>query len=161
EIAERINREVAERITGEIAERIDREVAERVTREIAERINREVAERVTREIAERMTTDVARRMTGEVVERTTQEVTERITGDDAGHITRRLNIEGQEYPWDRDTITVREIRQLGSLPVDAQVLEINLEDNTERTLNETEVVEIKSGYGYAKKVRYRRGRTLR
>lgn len=29
-----------------------------------------------------------------------------------------VNIEGQEYPWDRPTITVMEIRLIGGLPQD-------------------------------------------
>lgn len=68
-----------------------------------------------------------------------------------------VNIEGREYPWDRETISVPEIRNLGSMPPDTAVLEINLEDNTERTLGNAEVVHIKPGHGFAKKVRYQRG----
>jgi Multiubiquitin len=68
-----------------------------------------------------------------------------------------VNIEGTEYPWDEDTITVPQIRTLGSLPSDVPVLEINLQDNTERTLAENETVELKPGHGFAKKVRYQRG----
>jgi hypothetical protein len=68
-----------------------------------------------------------------------------------------VNIEGEEYPWDRPTITVLEIRLIGRLPQDQGVIEINLEDNTERTLGECEVVELKPGHAFAKKVRYKRG----
>ena len=68
-----------------------------------------------------------------------------------------VNIEGEEYPWDRPTITVLEIRLIGRLPGDQPVIEINLEDNTERTLSECEVVHIKPGHAFAKKVRYKRG----
>jgi hypothetical protein len=69
-----------------------------------------------------------------------------------------VNIEGEEYPWDRPTITVLEIRLIGRLPSGQPVIEINLEDNTERTLSECEVVELKPGHAFAKKVRYKRGR---
>ena len=68
-----------------------------------------------------------------------------------------VNIESEEYPWDRPTITVLEIRLIGRLPADQPVIEINLEDNTERTLTECEVVELKPGHAFAKKVRYKRG----
>lgn len=68
-----------------------------------------------------------------------------------------VNIEGEEHPWDRPTITVSDIRLLGRLPADQPVIEINLEDNTERTLGESEVVELKPGRAFAKKVRYKRG----
>lgn len=68
-----------------------------------------------------------------------------------------VNIEGVEYPWDRPTITVLELRLIGRLPDDQPVIEINLDDNTERTLSECEVVELKPGHAFAKKVRYKRG----
>jgi hypothetical protein len=68
-----------------------------------------------------------------------------------------VNIEGEDYPWDRPTITVLEIRLIGRLPSDQPVIEINLEDNTERTLDECEVVHIKPGHAFAKKIRYKRG----
>jgi hypothetical protein len=68
-----------------------------------------------------------------------------------------VNIEGEDYPWDRPTTTVLEIRLIGRLPSDQPVIEINLEDNTERTLDECEVVHIKPGHAFAKKIRYKRG----
>lgn len=68
-----------------------------------------------------------------------------------------VNIEGQLYPWDRDTITVPEIRNLGRLPADLPVIEVDLHDNTERTLAEDEVVELKPGKGFGKKVKFQRG----
>jgi len=68
-----------------------------------------------------------------------------------------VDIEGKVYPWDRDTITPTEIRQLGGLPTDTPVLEINLKDNTQRQLPENEAVEIKPGHGFSKKVRFQRG----
>lgn len=68
-----------------------------------------------------------------------------------------VNIEGQLYPWDRDMITVPEIRELGGLPEDVPVIEVDLHDNTERTLTEDEVVELKPGRGFGKKVRFQRG----
>ena len=68
-----------------------------------------------------------------------------------------LDIEGTEHPWNEDTITVPQIRQLGSIPADQQIQEIDLKDNTERTLSETEIVTLKPGKGFAKKVRFQRG----
>jgi hypothetical protein len=52
---------------------------------------------------------------------------------------------------------VPQIRDLGGLPADQPVLEINLETNTERTLGECEVVQIKPGHAFCKKVKYKRG----
>jgi hypothetical protein len=68
-----------------------------------------------------------------------------------------VNIEGQLYPWTRDTITVPEIRELGHFPTDMPVIEVDLNDNTERTLAEDEVVELKPGKGFGKKVSFKRG----
>jgi hypothetical protein len=75
----------------------------------------------------------------------------------AGHRRFEVNIEGVVHPWDEPTITVPELRSLGSLPADQPVLEVNLRDNTERTLEEDEVVELKPGHGFAKKVGFKRG----
>lgn len=68
-----------------------------------------------------------------------------------------VNIEGVEHPWCHHIIMVPQIRDLGGLPADQSVLEINLNDNTERTLGECEVVELKPGHAFCKKVRYKRG----
>ncbi len=68
-----------------------------------------------------------------------------------------INIEGVEHPWDKDTITVPEIRELGGFPATDPVIEVDLKDNTERTLAEDEVVEIKPGRGFGKKVKFQRG----
>lgn len=68
-----------------------------------------------------------------------------------------INIEGSEYPWDEDTISVPEIRELGGLPSSEAVIEVDLKENTERTLSEDEIVEIKPGRGFGKKVKFQRG----
>jgi hypothetical protein len=68
-----------------------------------------------------------------------------------------INIEGTDYPWDSSTITVPQLRGLGSIPADQEVQEIDLEDNTERTLGADEVVHLQPGKGFAKKVRFQRG----
>lgn len=68
-----------------------------------------------------------------------------------------VNVEGTIKPWDKATITVPEIRQLGGFPENLPVLEVNLQDNTERTLGESEIVELKPGHRFAKKVGFRRG----
>jgi hypothetical protein len=68
-----------------------------------------------------------------------------------------VNTEGTEHPWDKESITVPEIRELGGWDDTQPVLEVNLQDNTERTLAEDEVVNLKPGHGYAKKVKFQRG----
>ena len=68
-----------------------------------------------------------------------------------------LDIEGGSFPWDRDTITVPEIRELGGLPTGVAVEEIDLTTNTQRTLAESEVVSLKPGQGFSKKIKFGRG----
>jgi hypothetical protein len=68
-----------------------------------------------------------------------------------------IDIEGTDYPWDRSTITVPEIRRLGSLDPSQPVIEVDLKDNSERTLDEGETIELKPGRGFARKVRFKRG----
>lgn len=83
------------------------------------------------------------------------------TGDDRGQEGRgpkfEINIEGHDYPWNADTITVPQIRTLGDLPTDVAVEEIDLETNAQRTLREDEIVHLKPGHGYSKKIKFSRG----
>jgi hypothetical protein len=67
-----------------------------------------------------------------------------------------LDIEGTLKPWDSDTITTEQIAALGGWDVSLGVLLID-KDNNERTLRPGEVVELKPGMGFSKKVRFRRG----
>lgn len=66
-------------------------------------------------------------------------------------------IDGQEYPWSTETITVPEIRALAGIDPGTEVIEVNLKENTERTLREDEVVTLQPGHGFGKKVQFRRG----
>lgn len=68
-----------------------------------------------------------------------------------------INIEGTDYPWDAETITVPQIRELGSIPSDQPIQEINLETQEERTLGEDEIVRLQPGQGFSKKVKFQRG----
>jgi hypothetical protein len=68
-----------------------------------------------------------------------------------------VNLEGVEKPWDEPVITVQEIRQLGGWDTSQPLVEVNLEDNTERTLAETDEVTLKPGHGFAKKIKFQRG----
>ena len=78
-------------------------------------------------------------------------------GTQAPHPKFEINIEGVIYPWDSQTITVPELRQLAGVPSDQSMLEVDLKTNEERTLADDEIVELKHGKGFAKKVRYQRG----
>ena len=67
-----------------------------------------------------------------------------------------VDVEGTEYEWDKDTISVPEIRELAGLASTDQVVEIDRDQN-ERTLTEDAVVELKPGHGFSKKRKFKRG----
>jgi len=67
-----------------------------------------------------------------------------------------LDIEGVEKPWDHDTITTEQIIALGGWDPSQGAIEID-EDNNERTLKPGEIVELKPGHGFSKKVKFKRG----
>lgn len=67
-----------------------------------------------------------------------------------------VNIEGTEYPWDKETITVSEIRQLGNIPADQQIAVEN-PDGTERTLSGDEDISLEPGHRYGRAPKYHRG----
>jgi hypothetical protein len=67
-----------------------------------------------------------------------------------------VDIEGKIHPWPKDTITTEEIIALGGWPPAEGAIEI-FKDNTERTLKPGEVVHIKPGHGFAKRVLFKRG----
>lgn len=67
-----------------------------------------------------------------------------------------INIEGTEYPWDKPTITVPEIRQLGNIPADQNIV-VEDPEGGERTLAETEVITLKPGHRIGRAPKYKRG----
>jgi hypothetical protein len=69
----------------------------------------------------------------------------------------QIDIEGTTYDWEEDTITVAQIRELGGLPADVPVIEVDFKDNSEDELAEDAVVTLKPGQGFAKKIGFKRG----
>jgi hypothetical protein len=67
-----------------------------------------------------------------------------------------INIEGSEYLWDKDTISVQEIRTLGNIPADQAIVQEN-PDGTEVTLAENQIIELQPGHRYGRAAKYRRG----
>jgi hypothetical protein len=67
-----------------------------------------------------------------------------------------LDIEGTAKDWDKDTITTEEVIALGGWDKSLGAMLID-KDNNERALQPGEVVEIKPGMGFSKKVRFKRG----
>jgi len=68
-----------------------------------------------------------------------------------------LDIEGKIVPWDQETITTEKVIELGGWDPSQGAIEINLKDNTERTLKPGEVITLRPGIGFSKKVRFKRG----
>ena len=66
------------------------------------------------------------------------------------------NIEGKEYLWDRETITVGDIRILGKLPMGLAVVEEAL-GGKEKTLSDHEIVVLKPGHRYGRAPKFKRG----
>jgi hypothetical protein len=67
-----------------------------------------------------------------------------------------LDIEGEQRPWDKDTITTEEIIALGGWDASQGAIVID-KDNNEHTLQPVEVVDLKPGMGFSKKVKFKRG----
>lgn len=69
-------------------------------------------------------------------------------------------IEGAAYDWHKDTISVPEMRELGGLPKDRPVIQVDLQDNQMRVLAEDDVhqpVPLEPGKGVTKRVNFKRG----
>ena len=69
----------------------------------------------------------------------------------------KICIEGEMFPWDDDTITTEQIAQLGGWDVSIGVIEVD-NDQNERTLKLGEMIKLKPGYSYGKKLYFKRGR---
>lgn len=67
-----------------------------------------------------------------------------------------LNTEGVEHHWPVSTITTEQIAEVGGWDVNQGVIQVDA-DNNERTLEPGEVVALKPGMGFCKKVRWKRG----
>ena len=67
-----------------------------------------------------------------------------------------LNIEGKDTPWHQETITAKQIAELGGWDVSEGVIEVD-EHNNERQLAPDEVVKLSPGLGFGKKHLWKRG----
>jgi hypothetical protein len=67
-----------------------------------------------------------------------------------------VDIEGRLIEWDAPTISYEEIIRLGGWSAEQGLIEVD-QDNLERTLTPGEVVTLKPGHGFSKKVKWKRG----
>ena len=65
-------------------------------------------------------------------------------------------IEDKSHPWPQDTITTERIAELGGWDVSQGVIEVD-DDQNERTLKPGEVVKLRPGVSFGKKLRFKRG----
>lgn len=72
-----------------------------------------------------------------------------------------LDIEGKLIPWDQETITTEKIIELGGWDPSQGAIEVDLKDNTERTLHPGEIIHLKPGMGFSKKVLFKRGASFK
>lgn len=68
----------------------------------------------------------------------------------------KICIEDRVFFWPRDTISTEEIAQLGGWDSSQGVIEVDAEQN-ERQLKPGEVVKLKPGHSFGKKLRFKRG----
>jgi hypothetical protein len=68
-----------------------------------------------------------------------------------------VNLDGEIFEWPNPTITVPEIRDLAGWGDDQPVVMVDLKTNDERDLREDEVISLKPGQGFSKKVKFKRG----
>ena len=81
------------------------------------------------------------------------------TEESAGDPKYDIWIEDTIHPWDRNTITLAEIRELGGLPADSPVSAVDLVDQQEVQLPEDSVHEIpprEPGRPLVKRTQFRR-----
>ena len=71
-----------------------------------------------------------------------------------------ISIEGVTHPWGRDTISAKEIRELGSIPPDCAVVAVDLADGKEHVLEDDEVHRVpplEPGKPVVKRTNFKRG----
>lgn len=68
-----------------------------------------------------------------------------------------VNLDGDIREWPSPTISVTQIRELAGWATDQPVVMVDIKTNDERDLREDEVVDLKPGHGFSKKVKFKRG----
>jgi hypothetical protein len=79
--------------------------------------------------------------------------------EEVGTAQYEVLIEGKAHSWGKDTISVADIREISGLPANTAVVEENLRDGSERTLDEDETLhpgKLEEGKKPTKRVNFRR-----
>ncbi len=69
----------------------------------------------------------------------------------------KVDLEGELREWPSPTITVPELRGLAGWSPDQPIVVVDLKTNEERDLREDEVIDLKPGQGFSKKIKFKRG----
>ena len=67
-----------------------------------------------------------------------------------------INIEGKEYLWDSETISVKDMRTLANLPRALPIVE-EFPDGTEKRLVDGDTILLKPGHRYGRAPKFKRG----
>jgi hypothetical protein len=73
------------------------------------------------------------------------------------HPEYEIDIEGTLEAWCSSTITVEHLRELACYPPGTEMIEVDLQTNTERTLQYDEIIRVEPGKGFGKKILFKRG----
>ena len=71
--------------------------------------------------------------------------------------TYEVNLDGDVREWPKPNISVPEIRNLAGWGDDQPVVMVDLKTNEERDLREDEIIDLKPGHGFSKKIKFKRG----
>lgn len=72
----------------------------------------------------------------------------------AGGPKYHINIDGKDYDWSSNSITLAQIRQLAGWSGDQAINEINLKTGETVPISDSDTVYLKPGRGFAKKVEF-------
>ena len=85
-------------------------------------------------------------------------VTELATNGHRGAEHFRINLEGHDHKWLTPTIYADQIRFLAGWDDNQQIIEVDLATNEEHTLADRTPIEVRPGAGFARKIKFKRGR---
>lgn len=77
-------------------------------------------------------------------------------GERGGNTSYTIDFDGVEKKWPNNAITLSELRTLGGIGSDAQVVLIDADEN-EKPIEEGAVITLEPGHRFGKKVKWRRG----
>lgn len=65
-----------------------------------------------------------------------------------------VNIDGKDYSWTNATITAVDIRSMAGWSSDQSVDEVDLKTGSKTSISDSQVIDLKPGHGFAKKIEF-------